>query len=679
MKSSQRHSAALPRNAWLLLGVILLVAAGLRLTRLGLVEFKYDEATTARSALAVARQGHLPLVGMVSSAGPRNPALMSYLLAPPFALSRDPRLAAGWLALLGVAAVAITYWLGRTFFDRRVGALAAALFAASPWAVFQSRKLWTQNLPIVTLLFVTALLTLVLRRKSWALAWAMAAAGCLVGLHLGGLAFLFVLGAVLLLFHDHVRPGPLLLGLGLLLVILAPYVVHDARHGWSNLRAFRNLGSASTGLNLRAFTMAARVASGYHLQDLAGTQHAAFVSSLPRLLWIDQLEIALFWLGLLWAIGGLIRERLIQRRALSDQSRARAVLLCWFLVPVALLTRRTPVQPHDFNLLYPVQHLIIALFLTDIGDWISSRLAGGSRLARRSVAALAPLLVVVIVLWQIPFQQALLTFVDNHPTPGGHGAPVKYALRAARRATDLAASEDAALVALLPGGDPRYDGSAAVFDVLLPPHNRRLIDGTKALVLPDRPAVYLCAPQASAATSRLTRTGLEVRAPLPARAGSEDVYRFFRREPGALSLAGSAPDQRRWELPSEQGGTASVSPLGYAWEGAARPGGTLHWTTSWRVEGQPPAGTNLHWFNHVVDEEGARWGQRDGVGLPVSDWRSGDTVITWFDIPISADAPPPPYWVRTGLYTYPEIVNVPLVGPDGHPTGQFLALGPLDE
>jgi len=147
-----------PRREWLLLSLILLLAAGLRLTRLGLAEFKYDEATTARSALAIAREGQFPALGMVSSLGPHNPPLMSYVLALPLAVSQDPRLATGWIAFLGVVAVGLTYWIGRAYFNWRVGALAALLFAASPWAVLHSRKIWAQNIPALTLVFVAALL-----------------------------------------------------------------------------------------------------------------------------------------------------------------------------------------------------------------------------------------------------------------------------------------------------------------------------------------------------------------------------------------------------------------------------------------------------------------------------------------------------------------------------------------
>jgi hypothetical protein len=656
------------------LAAILLLAAGLRLTRLGLVEFKYDEATTARTAMTIAREGHLPAVGMISSQGPRNPALMSYLLAPPFALSRDPRLAAAWLAFLGVAAVGLTYWLGNHFFDRPVGALAAALFAASPWAVFQSRKLWTQNVPLVTLIFIALVLVLVVRRKPWALAPALAAVGALIGLHLGGLAFLVVLAAVLIPFRDRLRPVPLLVGIGLLLLILGPYLVHDAAHGWRNVRAFAELGASDSSFNLQAPATAARVASGYDLEDLAGTRHAEFLASVPNLRWLDQLEITLFWMGLAWTAWHVGREAVTHRGRLSDDGQARAVLLCWFLVPVALLTRRAPVQPHDFNLVYPVQHLMIALLLGDVAVWARSWAGRGLQIA---VTAVVAVLLVALVAWQVYFQEALLTFVDRHDTPGGHGAPLEDTLAAAHRAEALAAPEETALIALLPGGEPRHHGSAAVFDALLTPDRRRLVDGREALVLPSCPTAYLVHPEASAAPL-LADLATESQPPLPLREGSDASYRFFRWQPAPLTLDNGFESPPQWVVPSEPVQGSRVTLLGYQWSGASRPGGSIDWITVWRVEGRPPDDVDLHWFNHLVDREGTRWGQKDGVGLPVPKWREDDTVLTWFTIPIAADAPPPPYFIRTGLYTYPDVVNLPAITTPEAPPAQFVELGPID-
>jgi len=661
-------------HEWLLLLLILLLAAGLRLTRLDLIEFKYDEATWARSALAIVHQGRLPELGMVSSLGPYHPPLMSYILVLPFALSRDPRLAAGWVALLGVAAVALTWWVGRTYFGRRVGLLAALFFASCPWAVIHSRKTWTQNRAALTLLFIAAALALVARRKPWALTGALAAIGLLISIHLGGMAFLFVLLLLALFFCRSLRPAPLLAGLALLLLILSPYLLYDARHDWPNLRGLAGLAGQEATLDLQAPRMAALIVGGYHLEDLAGERFADFLNSILDLRWLDQVEMTLLWIGLAWLAWQVGRELWTNRGRLSSGGAARLTLLCWFTVPIALLLRHSaPLHPHDLNLLYPVQHLIIALLLVDVMSW---RKRNRLRVPRsmfhvsRFTFYVSLSLLALLIPWHIYLQQSLLTFVDTHDTPGGYGAPVKYTLAAAHRAEELEA-QDAELITLLPGADPRYDGQAAVFDVLLGP-DPRPVDGRQALVFPARPAIYLADPGAEPALGTLAESGAEVGPALPLRGGSNATYRFFHRQPAPVA----APhpwdgDPVRW--------ASGVTLLGYDWAGDPQPGGAVHWTLYWRIEGIPPVEGDLHWFNHLVDGAGNRWGQMDGVGLPVSQWRVGDIVLTWFDIPIGVDAPPPPYFVRSGMYTYPEIITISLLDIAGNPAGQFIELGPVGQ
>ncbi len=651
---------------WLILVSILVLAACLRLTRLDLVEFKYDEATTACNALTLHQEEHLSL-GLASSQGFHHPPLTNYVLALPLALSRDPRLAAGWLALLGVGAVGLTYWVGRSYFGRRVGALAALLFAISPWAIFYSRKIWAQNLPLVTLLFVAALLAWLVRRRAWALSAALAAAGVLMGLHLGGLAFGVILAVLALPFWRRLRPLPLLLGLVLALLILSPYLLHDARGGWANLRAFKAAGRTGPDFDPQALHLATLGIGGYHLEDLAGERHIDFVASILDLRWLDRVEIWLFWLGLAWLVWRVGRQAWGRREQIGDDQTARWVLFCWFTVPVILLLGQTGLlHPHEFILLYPVQHLIIALFLVDVVD------RGQSRAVKRTLGGMTVLLVGALVAWQIYFGQALLSFVDTHDTPGGHGAPLKYALAAARQAERLQnQSPDAELILLLPGSDPRHDGKAAVFDVLLSPE-RRLVDGRQALVLPAWPALILADPQAEPAASQLSALAEQVAPALPVRAGRSDSYRFFYWRPAAVTP--SHPWQGepvRW--------ASGATLLGYDWSGEPGPGGTLHWTLYWHVDTIPSVVGDIHWFNQLLDRAGRQWGQLDGAGLPTAEWRAGDTVLTWFDIPISPEAPNPPYFVRCGSYTYPDVVNVQLLDSAGNPAGEFVELGPVDE
>jgi hypothetical protein len=652
------------RWEWIALVLILLLAVGLRLTRLELIEFKYDEATVARGALAIARGERLPAVGMVSSQGPHNLPLSEYLLALPFRLSHDPRLAAGFLGLLGAVAVGLTWWVGRREFGPLVGLVAAALFAASPWAVSFSRKLWAQNQPVLTLLFVAAMFAWVVRRRPWALVGALAAVGGLIGLHLGGLALVFVLGLVGLFFLRRLRPLPLLVGLAVLLLLVAPYVIYDARHEWGNARAFLDMAQRDATADLDGVRMLSMIVGGWHFWDLAGAQHVAFMDGLPALWALDWLEAAAFWAGTAWLVVWLVRRAARERGRLDGEAAARLVLLCWLATPLLLQVRHSaPLGPHYFILLYPAPHLVIALGVRDLWTALGPRRVG------RALAAVGVAALVALLLWQAWVFEAMLTFVDRHDTTGGYGPPLRYAQEAAREAEALAAEEDGAeVIVLLPGADPRYHGDAAAFDVLLG-RASRLIDGRAGIVLPAGPVVYLTAPGTEPAESLLTQLADEAAAPLPLRGGSPGRYRFFVRSPAAVAPPYAAA--ARW--------ASGAQLLGYDVSGEAAPGGLLHWTLYWRVESEPPPGADLHWFNHLLGSDETRWGQMDGVGVSAATWRVGDVAIAWFDIPIGADAPPPPYTVRSGLYTYPELAGVPLVDEAGNPAGDFVELGPLGD
>jgi len=657
------------RHEWILLSLILVLAAGLRLTRLGLVEFKYDEATTARSALAIAREGQFPALGMISSWGAHNPPLMGYLLAPPFALSRDPRLAAGWIGLLGVAAVGLTYWVARTHFGQRVALVAALLFAVSPWAVLHSRKIWAQNVPLFTLWFVASVLAFVVRRRQWALSSAFAAAACLTGFHLSGLGFFIILALVIILFVRRVNFLPLVTGIGLAGLILSPYLFFEIRNGLPDLRALLDAGGGQTTLDLASVRMAALNMGGLHLEDLAGERHADFVSTLVDLRWLDWVEIGLFWLGLVWMAVRVIREALRRRGHLRNPDAARTVLLVWWTVPVlALLRHSGPLYPHALSLLYPVQHVVIGLFVVDLAA--ASRRALGLRRTLCLRHGLIALLLLVAV-WQVYLLESLLTFVDTHDTPGGYGAPVKYTIAAAKRVQMLAAGEpDEQVVAVLPGAESAYDGQAAVFDVLLEP-GRRFVDGRNALVLPAEPTIYLVDAGAQPGGEVLAGLASEIEPSLPMRSGSTVSYRYYRRPPSAVTPGTIwSGEPVRW--------ASGVELIGYDWTGHLEPGGRCHWTLYWRVLCAPPPSQEYHWFNHLLGGQGSRWGQADGVGFAATDWRAGDVVLTWFDMNVSPDAPAPPYWMRVGMYTYPDVANVQLMDVAGNPAGEFVELGPVD-
>jgi hypothetical protein len=654
----------------LLLLAVVVLAAVLRLNRLDLAEFKADEAGIERQALALIYEGEFPTVGPSSSQGPAHPPLQIYLLALPFAITQDPRLAVVVVVLIHTAAVLVVYFLGARFFSPRVGAIAAFLLAVNPWAVYYARKIWTQNWPLATTLFIFCLLLFAVEQRSWALVGAGLALIALVGTHLGGMAFIVVLVLVLVLFRSHVERRALLIG-GLFFVLFAlPYLYYDATHDWGNLRGFLDLSGGEVRVDLDAVRFAAWLSSGFHFQDLAGARYAQFLDSLPNLRWLDVMEMMLFGAGVVYLIARVFRA-ILRRQEGGKQSVGRdIVLILWLLVPVALQTRHSqPVYPHYFILLYPVQFLIIAILLSDALDWLGSR--PDQHWGRWLGVGLVGLLVAIGV-WQVYLGQRFVRFVAQYDTPDGYG-PVVGPLAATVSAAGKAAVDGAEILVVAPGDDPIWDNLPAAFDVLLPRHlPHRFVDGRKALVFPPQPTVYVTAPEMDDIVAVLgQQSGAEFMDEIDA--PGERTFWVHRRE----NVSRDDVLDGMTELLPPRRLVNDVEFLAYAVEGELQPGGTLTVSLVWWLDGPPPTGTDYHVFAHLVDADGARIGQHDLSSFPAASWQTGDLVWTRFEIEADGEAPSGDYWIRLGMYSYPDIVNAPVVDAVGNPVSDAMIVGPI--
>ncbi len=659
------------KSRWLSLMLLLLLAAALRLTQLDLAEFKADEAGITRQALALVRQGHFPIIGPQSSQGPAHPPLQVYLMALPLALTPDPRLAIAVIALIHTAGVGMTLVLGARFFSRRVGFIAAALLAVNPWAIYYARKMWTQNWPLATTLFIFFLLLLIVERRPWALLGASLALVALVGTHLGGLVFLIILVLILLPFRAQLQRRPLLVSVAVLVLCAAPYLYHDAgTHGWANLRGFLDLGGGPAQIDWQATRFAVWLSSGYHYQDLAGTRYAQFLDTLPPLRWLDGVEMALLGLGVIYLIARIVRQAQEKDRPRPASLGRNLVLLLWLLVPVALQTRHTqPVYPHYFILLYPVQHLIIALLLSDGLAQLQKRY--GPRWGRYGMISVVGLLL-LIGGWQIYLNRAFNRFVTQHDTPNGYGPTVGPLWQTAQAAGAAAQACGAEILLVAQGDDPLWDNRPAALDVLLPRHlPHRLIDGREALVFPLGPAVYITTPDVQTATVQLRAlSGTTALDPIAAPGNTR--YWLFQRDNASRDdvLAGLTPLSAPRRLAN------GVEWLAYGIDDA-QSHQPLQFSVAWWLDGPAPTGIDYHLFVHLVDAEGKRWGQHDMAGLDSAAWQTGDLVLTRFSIETNADAPQGQYWIHLGMYTFPDIVNVPVLDAAGNPAGDLKVVGPV--
>jgi len=662
----------------MLLGILAL-ALVLRMGWPALTEFKRDEATVVRRGLAIAYEGDLPATGVDSSRGMANLPLTLYLTALPLRLWQDPLAVALFTGLLNGLAVLACYAVGRAYFGQRVGLMAAFLFAVSPWAIVYGRKMWSQNLPLVTLGFFAALCATFshtptlphshVRSKRWALVGAWVGLAALIGLHLGGLAFIPVLAIPMVLYRKQVARWPLLVGVALFALAVSPYVIYDARHGWPNLRAFAQYAGGEAHWSGDALRYAFFLTGSAGIQGMAGGLYPQYLAGLPDLWWLNWVMMGLLALALLYAVVQVVRGPAERRRLVF-------LLLLWFAVPIALQSRPTaPVHPFYFILLYPAQFFLIAILLVDCCSSLP-------QVARSGVCSLfiAPLFIFLLVwgAWQVAVVGRLLVFAERRPTTGGYGIPLKYTRAAALQARRLAGPAE--IVVLSAGTDPATDETPAVFEALLFGHPHRFADGRWAAPVPDAPqAVYVVGPvQDNPADFGQVLERLEAMeyvrpGPLVALpdgwyyrlfyrdgAGREDVMLGLERFPEALRFAN---------------GTVF---LGCWVPGTAQEGGTLEVWLAWWVSVPPPPGMSYHFFTHLLDESGALRSQHDGAGFPTVAWRAGDLVLSRFSIPVPENLAMGRYQVWAGLYSYPDVAGVSFLDAAGNPAGERVMLGEVE-
>jgi 4-amino-4-deoxy-L-arabinose transferase-like glycosyltransferase len=198
---------------------------------------------------ALVSDGVVPLLGPPTSIGDvHHGALYYYLLAPAAALTGgdSPLAVVTLIALAGVAAVLVTWWLARSIGGPVAGLVAGLAMAVSPAAVDESTFIWNPN--VIALSSAVALAgawqAWKTRRAGW---WLLAAAGVAVTMqvHVLGVTLLPVVGALLVADvrrrtsttdrRELLRIG--LTGLGLIAATFAPLVIHELTTGFAEVQA----------------------------------------------------------------------------------------------------------------------------------------------------------------------------------------------------------------------------------------------------------------------------------------------------------------------------------------------------------------------------------------------------------------------------------------------------------
>lgn len=252
----KKISLWIKKNPWELgvLASIILLAAFLRFYRIDeYMIFLGDEGRDAIVVKDILTGTHLPSLGPPMSVGNVYLGPLYYYMMA-FAMGLfwlNPVAAAGMVALIGVLAVALIYYLSREWFGKVAAAVAALGYALSPVAINYSRFSWNPNpVPFFSLL---SILGLYRTHKSGNANWFILTGASLAFLLQMHYLALIMVPVVLLLwvYELSLRKGKksernsfwLASAISLLafLTLMSPLIFFDIRHNFLNARGLYEL------------------------------------------------------------------------------------------------------------------------------------------------------------------------------------------------------------------------------------------------------------------------------------------------------------------------------------------------------------------------------------------------------------------------------------------------------
>ncbi|SRR5579884_1309898 len=647
----------LARAQRLALPGVIALAGFLRLFYLQYGQYGSDDERLWAQALRALAAHQLPTSGIRSSIGANNGPFQVYLVMPVAAVFAETPIAGAIIVgLLNAAAVYFLYRFVAEFFGQRPALAAAALFAVNSWAVIYSRRMQGQDMlvPFQVLFFWSAARWLA-RGRGLDLVLTFLWLAILTQVYVLGLLHLATMGVVLALGwrHLHARTvagGALVFGL-----FSVRYWRADLAPA---LGSFGNVTGASPRIDGQSIELALTMATHKGFQTIAGQAGAVLdaTSGLEGVLvWAEE---ALFAAGLAYGVVRLGQ----QLRPGSDRKQCPLVLgllVLWALIPMAAFARHSvDLYPYYFVSVLPLPAVFTGLLL----DWLWSR--GG-----------APALVVLCAN-ALALAGVFFAVMPGYWTKNDYGLPYRYTFEVAGKVRQMAAERQLGRIYV----DGNMDPSEVMSSVL----SRAGLDvfwfddyRTPEFAAPspgERPPLYVTMADTTD-TSRFLRerfAGQQTLAfPLP---GEGVTIRGY--EPRADSVRQALASVLTERLDARVANGTILEAFGG--ERRLQPGGRLRAAVSWTWPGGArPDKLRYAIFGHLVGGDGEVLAETDHPLLPSVDWRAGELVVQWLNLPVPANAPPGRYVLDVGIYAQDATTRQELTASDGKSLGSSLALGPF--
>jgi 4-amino-4-deoxy-L-arabinose transferase-like glycosyltransferase len=285
--------------------VILIVAAFLRLYRISdYMTFLGDEGRDVIIVRRFLTELHPPLIGPGTSVGNMYLGpLYYYMMAPALLIAGfSPVGPAVQIAILGVVTVFFIWFVGRVWFDRTAGIIAAALFAISPTVIIFSHSSWNPNImPFFALLSIYSIWKVWQERKfKWIIVLGISFAFVLqshyLGLFLAPTLFLFWVLTLVSVWRDKlvrvifIRYS--LLGILLFTLLMSPLLFFDLRHNFQNFYAMKAFFTSSKDIGLPFYVYLSKI------ESIASMISSNLISA--KNVYLSNITLIIFLFALVW-------------------------------------------------------------------------------------------------------------------------------------------------------------------------------------------------------------------------------------------------------------------------------------------------------------------------------------------------------------------------------------------
>ena len=386
--------------------IIILIALFLRLYNLQYMEFKGDEAFNSIKALKLVNEGEIPLFSAIGTTGIHEPPIFIYILAIPYLFSKNPVIAAGFIAILNAIGVLLCYLFVKKFYSKRAAIIASAFYAASPWQILFSRKIWAQDLlAFFAMAFIYFIFSAIYEKKKSHLIYALAALGILIQVHFSALYFFLVAAIALIVHYKKLNEKYLIAGIILFLVAVFPYFIFQTKNNFVDIKTTFELTKKDTDFHSSAFIIPFTLVSTKGFEPILGTNYYEFEDNALRITFFDILSMGIFFLSIAF---------------LFAYNKKSSILILWLVIGALFLafSKVEAIDTHYFASFFPLYFIIIGNML----DLFIKAM-------HNKIKPLVYLLIIMILAYQIAFDMYFLSFIGkNECINGDYGMPYQYKL-----------------------------------------------------------------------------------------------------------------------------------------------------------------------------------------------------------------------------------------------------------